>query len=47
MLFGFHKAEYSQASKVHSFSHMLKMSKVGAFVMLTVIGKWWELIEWY
>ena len=40
MLFSFHKAEYSLALKVHSFSYMLKMSKVDAFVKLTVIGKW-------
>ena len=40
MLFSFHKAEYSQDLKVHSFSYMLKMSKVDAFVRLTVIGTW-------
>ena len=40
MLFSFHKAEYSLALKVHAFSYMLKMSKVDAFVKLTVIGKW-------
>lgn len=40
MLFGLHKAEYTQGLKVHSFSYMLKISKVDAFVKLTVIGKW-------